>query len=512
MSTLVQRAKPFFLVHCLWVSIIPGYGQSWSATVDTLGPYSFGMDVSEDASGRVHLATSEASDLNYPIFAKGHFFEFTPSGMFSGHSRVQFPHAGVTPNGILYNEPLDEVLLFSTVYDSLAWTTPRATSIGFSRFSTGLSLLGQRAIETGYSRAGQTACRTGSDRITVATSGSFYPDVFTTTIRLFDLDMAGDSLGNDSLYHGVGGATSLMVNSNGGIVLATTLTGWSNTYSGGEVTYLNADHSVASVFGTPSFNDTLDAYNTIHQVLNVVPLNNSDIILAGGIQPNAHYKGLVQRTDSTLASVIAQFLPWTDSYGDFPALTRCISKNVIDELFYGQTEYFSPLLLEPYPGTPSRARIWKLDTDLNVLGTYTFDGFADSSYYLLRSVRATADGGALVSGSVADIHINAQDTRTRAWVAKIAPEDFATGLPEQARVQGWVFPNPGSSGFELMLAERINEGSLTVTDVQGRTVKQQRLSGINFHVAADNIPSGCYLVKVCDISGDAVYRTTWIRE
>ncbi|MBL0045493.1 MAG: hypothetical protein IPP33_14210 [Flavobacteriales bacterium] len=203
---------------------------------------------------------------------------------------------------------------------------------------------------------------------------------------------------------------------------------------------------------------------------------------------------MVQRADSTLATVSKQFLPTTTSYGDIPALGQCISKNESDELFFGQTEYFGPQLVTPTLGWPSRAHVWKLDTELNVLGDYVFDGFTDSLYYLLRAVQATVDGGALLSGSVADIRVGAADTRTKAWIAKIAPEDFTAAMPEHEKVRGWMFPNPGTNHLEIMLA-----GKPTAAPSRSRTCRPTcapaRIVRDQFpHQHAEGMPAGLYAI------------------
>ena len=157
-------------------------------------------------------------------------------------------------------------------------------------------------------------------------------------------------------------------------------------------------------------------------------------------------------------------------------------------------------------------RLYRFDTELNITGSYVIDGFADSSYYLLRSVRATADGGALVTGSVADVHMNSTDTRTKAWVAKVSADDLVLEIGEREPSEGWIFPNPGTEGFRLELFRPMRDGVLRIADATGRTVLHKRLDGIRADADTRLWAQGVYHVHVSDDVGVPIFRTTWIKQ
>lgn len=294
--------------------------------------------------------------------------------------------------------------------------------------------------------------------------------------------------------------------------MGTYMTGLSNSYSGSDVLYLDSSGSVLATYGTPSVDDTLETFHTIISSFTARRLANGRLMLAGATQPQETYRSVVQLTDSTLSEVYGQFFPPHDHTIDNPAVHRCLDMNADNEIFFGQSENLGAGITSPEPGWPSAVRLYRFDGDLNVTGTYFIDGFADSSYYFLRSVRATADGGVLLTGSVADVRMNATDLRTKAWVAKVSMEDLTMPVAERSATKGWLFPNPGAEGFWLELTRPMHAGSLRITDATGRVVESRRLEGIRTHADTGSWSAGLYHVVVSDDNGLPLFSTTWIKQ
>lgn len=162
------------------------------------------------------------------------------------------------------------------------------------------------------------------------------------------------------------------------------------------------------------------------------------------------------------------------------------------------------------PGTvPSQVELFRMDTALNVLGRYLFDGFETNTYYFPSFVKATPDGGVLVGGSMVDL--NELGGQPQGWVAKFGPDDFV-GVGERSAPMFMLFPNPGAQGFNIALGEPLPNGRIELHDMQGRLVLTQRFCGINGFVSANGLSPGLYAVTLRDAKGELLHQQRWAKE
>ncbi|MFN3875187.1 MAG: T9SS type A sorting domain-containing protein [Flavobacteriales bacterium] len=162
----------------------------------------------------------------------------------------------------------------------------------------------------------------------------------------------------------------------------------------------------------------------------------------------------------------------------------------------------------PYSMETSNIHVLKMDTALNILGEYVFNGDAINRYHFLSSVVASPDGAVYVMGSVYD-H-DADDPMPKAWVARIGPEQFVS-VPEAAQTGFVVFPNPGAEGFNLRMANPITGARARLHDAQGRLLREQLLTDAQTWLDADGLPAGLYLVQVSARDGSR-FTSRWLKE
>lgn len=162
----------------------------------------------------------------------------------------------------------------------------------------------------------------------------------------------------------------------------------------------------------------------------------------------------------------------------------------------------------PYATETSNIHVLKLDTALNILGEFVFNGDAINRYHFLSSVVASPDGAVYVMGSVYD-H-DADDPMPKAWVARIGPEQFVS-VPQAAQAGFAIFPNPGAEGFHLRMANPIAGASLRLHDAQGRLLREQPLTEAQSWFNTDGLPAGLYLVHITARDGSR-FSARWVKE
>ncbi|MCW5898747.1 MAG: T9SS type A sorting domain-containing protein [Flavobacteriales bacterium] len=160
---------------------------------------------------------------------------------------------------------------------------------------------------------------------------------------------------------------------------------------------------------------------------------------------------------------------------------------------------------------PSRVRVYRLDTLLNVECEFLLDGFEDNAYYYLMRIKAASDGGALLMGSRRDLNTMEQP---RGWIMKLGPDQCYTGLGEHPVYgESQLYPNPGSDGFTLLLnGPVLRRGRLLLYDAQGREVAEYPINQSVAQVDARHLSSGMYLYRVLDPTGVPVDAGRWIKE
>ncbi|MBK7287135.1 MAG: T9SS type A sorting domain-containing protein [Flavobacteriales bacterium] len=215
---------------------------------------------------------------------------------------------------------------------------------------------------------------------------------------------------------------------------------------------------------------------------------------------------MIQHTDAQ-AHVIDQYVNDSPFEDDIPAVIRAMDLAGDGSLYFAQMNNWNgnAYIYSPFP---SQVEITHLDTSLNVLGRYVFDGTLDSIFYVPYNVLSTPDGGVLVLGMKRELSI--PGAPAKAWIAKLGPDNF-TAIREDHDLVLKLYPNPGTEGFNLNLKERVEQGRIQLHDMQGRLLLDRALDGINVYVPTPNLATGLYAVTIRDRSGKVLQSLRWAK-
>lgn len=297
---------------------------------------------------------------------------------------------------------------------------------------------------------------------------------------------------------------------NGNMLMTTTAAIWDlTTLTTGIMQQYDDSWDLLATHGLPM----VDASTALAQNGPNWPLY-THVLPSGNVIASGHYwkcfcddRGVVLQRATVSGEVLAQWTADSPYLQELPAWIKAIDVGPNGDLYYAQMNNWST---QGVNGTiPSQVELFRMDTALNVLGRYLFDGFETNTYYLPSYVKATADGGVLVGGSLVDL--NEPGSLPQGWVAKFGPEDFV-GVAEHAEPMALIFPNPGAQGFNLSLAGPIANGQVDLHDMQGRLVQSELFSGINGFVPTQSLASGLYAVTLRDAQGNVLYQQRWAKE
>ena len=72
-----------------------------------------------------------------------------------------------------------------------------------------------------------------------------------------------------------------------------------------------------------------------------------------------------------------------------------------------------------------------------------------------------------------------------------------SGINEATDNSFKVYPNPASTDFNIGFASTINEGSVRITDIQGRVILQENINNVDFHsINVSGLENGFYFVTI----------------
>ena len=115
------------------------------------------------------------------------------------------------------------------------------------------------------------------------------------------------------------------------------------------------------------------------------------------------------------------------------------------------------------------------------------------------SVIQTTDGGYIIAGNSKSNNgdVSGNHGNTDIWVVKLAPENLATNeVSKNTSVTANVFPNPAKDHVTLKLDYFTPSMNITITDMSGKTVHQQKLEGLNTKINTTHLEKGVYFLNV----------------
>jgi len=138
--------------------------------------------------------------------------------------------------------------------------------------------------------------------------------------------------------------------------------------------------------------------------------------------------------------------------------------------------------------------------------------YGGDAYYELQTILATEDGGCILAGTYFDY--NQPIYQRDLYIIKVNSDGLLVGIDEQTAqdvVPVNVYPNPGSSYFNVPLGTNRSDLTLQLFDAQGRRLQDTRL---NSNVTTKNTgqyPGGLYFYQILS-EGNVVYNGKWVKE
>lgn len=391
--------------------------------------------------------------------------------------------------------------------------------IALIRFTPQLAHLGTTTVlqSQQYGIQSVQACMDVDGLLTVGLNRVDWNSVGSQAYCAVQFTPQGDSLRSAVLreYIALGSVNSIAPHPSGGYVYNTTGSFWGDTatvVSAGYITYLNDTLGVLGSLALPHVDPAQTTpYNSPQTPSHTVCLDHGELLVSGMYWPiPSDYRGCVlQHLDST-AHVLRQWVSTGPELMDHPAENTGFDRTPEGHVYIAQVEnhitldYFYPYLWD----WPNRVHLFKLNDQLEQMAEYVIDGSLDDTYHHLSGVKAAADGGVFVYGSVCSTQ---PGSHPRAWVRKIGPDELV-GMAEVEQRRMLLHPNPGSEGFQIILMEPVTDAVLTMMDAQGRVCLSSPLNGLVAAVGTGHLAAGLYAVRVNDRRGHVLHTGKWIKE
>lgn len=235
---------------------------------------------------------------------------------------------------------------------------------------------------------------------------------------------------------------------------------------------------------------------------------------SGNVIASGHYwnslsedRGAVLQLLTTNGTLLEQWTSASPYPRDLPAIARAIDIGPEGHLYFAQMN--NDVGVGVMGNAPSQIDVFRLDTNLQVLSSFRFDGFASNKYFFPATVTVSHDGSVFLTGSTVDL--NVPGSQPQGWVAKIGADSFVSVM-ERPKPTVSLFPNPGKEGFQLVLGEPLTNGRLEIHDVQGKLVHTEPFTGVNGQVTVPGLTPGVYCVSFRNANGTSMLHQRWVKQ
>lgn len=495
----VLTCGAFSAAQCqpIWMRIFPQQEQAsvWNIALDALGNPMVSFYPLDDSAGPgdgsaiVRLSATDGASLNEGSLSVPDHTAFAAKILRHGTTNGWLVVASIAPAPF---GPFDSVRVATILLDS-------------SLTQLGHNTVGIPGRYISYTQA--LAHPDGTIRIVYQT----YDETFQSQFKGLTTDMNGNELQSLELHNVAAfpsiGSLSLLPNGN--VLLATT-SAYSDpvTNTSGVVQEYNSGWTELSRHGLPMVDPSTQlSQNGPQWPMHALVLPSGNIIASSFFWKCFcdDQRTVVQKVTAT-GSLLQQWTSDSPFEQDLPATIRSIDHT-------GEHVYIARMnnwLVEAFSGnSPSQVEIFKMDTSLNVLGSFLLDGFEDNTYYYPASLIAAQDGNVYITGSLR--RLNVPGSVPQGWVAKIGADSFVS-VTERPKPTISLFPNPGAEGFQLVLGEPISNGRLELHDVQNKLVHSETFTGANGQVTVPGLMPGVYCVSLRNASGTSILQQRWVKQ
>jgi hypothetical protein len=139
----------------------------------------------------------------------------------------------------------------------------------------------------------------------------------------------------------------------------------------------------------------------------------------------------------------------------------------------------------------------RLDPEGDIVWQRTFGGTDTDEAH---SLRRTQDGGIIFAGASRSVDgdLTGNHGGLDFWVVKLADP---VGIAERSITSFSLAPNPCESVVTLWCDRPPSDGSLVISDISGREILRQRMTGSRHQLDLSRIPSGIYVLTLATEGG-----------
>jgi len=170
-------------------------------------------------------------------------------------------------------------------------------------------------------------------------------------------------------------------------------------------------------------------------------------------------------------------------------------------------------MMFPYNDNPSWVSVTKTDMDLNVISSHFYGGDAQ---YCPYSIISNPDGGCFITGYSYDYRNNLPigEYELDIFALKVNSEGLITGLQDQAEARAHdaiLYPNPGREYAIIQAGPQIYGAQFILYDMQGHTVKSEKIDNTQIRFSTSELPSGTYPWQIV-YKKKVIESGKWVRE
>lgn len=270
-------------------------------------------------------------------------------------------------------------------------------------------------------------------------------------------------------------AFNLRMRNNGGTTI--TSADIEYTINGGTPATYNWTGSIA--FGQvanitlPTVNFTVQPTNTFN--INILTVNGSSDNVATNNTAGSNFNEAASTNSSTVTIRVT-----LDNYGSENSWELRNSAGALVASRLAFADGLNGTVIDTVLTLPSDCYSFRMNDSF---GDGMCCGYGNGSFQILG-------GGVLISGTNGGT-FGSSDTK------KFTVNSLPSGINEAADNSFKVYPNPASTDFNIGFASTINEGSVRITDIQGRVVLQENINNVDFHsINVSGLENGFYFVTI----------------
>jgi hypothetical protein len=247
--------------------------------------------------------------------------------------------------------------------------------------------------------------------------------------------------------------------------------------------------------------------NSVYWYNALKKINDSSYYLSGNIHPNQSYDYAVMLLDENNDCKKIYILGQDDTI-DYAGTVQSMDFLNPNKIFVGATSNIA-LGSGHYGQQNSWYALSNFDSALNLRWTKYYGGDA---YYLLQSVVATQDGGAILVGTRYDYPT--QSNQCDIYLIKVnengvlTNDDHKQPSPVHDAI---VFPNPGSGYCIIESGPQISGAEFRMTSIDGKQVIAKTLNERRTTLGTQILPSGTYVWQIF-FKNKVMETGKWIKE